>query len=288
MKNTPRYPAVAGRFYPGVAEQCMAEAQDYLTRKPTHPGDWIGAVAPHAGWICSGAIAARAIASLAPKPDLIVVFGAVHTPFRFDFGALDSHDAWKMPLGNCQVGVDFEQHLLERGNLFAVEPRVHQNEHAIEVLIPFIQVAFPGVAVVPIEVPPAASAGLIGRKTAQAIMSLGLNARYIASTDLTHYGENYQFSPAGSGVSAMQWAKENDQSLIDLMLGFQVDQIVPEAQKKQSACGPGAVAALLAACRENGAQTCCLLEHATSYETLSALAPQPPVNSVGYASVMLG
>ena len=91
-------------------------------------------------------------------------------------------------------------------------------------------------------------------------MSLGLNARYIASTDLTHYGENYQFSPAGSGVSAMQWAKENDQSLIDLMLGFQVDQIVPEAQKKQSACGPGAVAALLAACRENGAQTCCLLE----------------------------
>jgi MEMO1 family protein len=286
--STIRHPVVAGRFYPDSPQACQADAQDYLTRKPAQPGDWIGAVAPHAGWVCSGAIAARAIASLAPKADLIVVFGAVHSPFRFDFGALDSHAVWKMPLGNCALPVDFEQHLLEQGNVFGVEPRVHQHEHAIEVLIPFLQVAFPDVPVVPIEVPPTASAGLIGRKTAQIIQREGLKARYIASTDLTHYGRNYSFCPAGVGPSAMAWAKENDHSLIEMMLLFQVDAIVQEAQKKQNACGPGAVAALLAACRENGAQRAFLLEHATSYETLASVAPQPPVNSVGYASVMVG
>jgi len=55
-----------------------------------------------------------------------------------------------------------------------------------------------------------------------------------------------------------------------------------------NACGGGAIAAMLSACRELGANEARVLHHANSYETLSVIDPQPPDNAVGYASVVVG
>jgi AmmeMemoRadiSam system protein B len=55
-----------------------------------------------------------------------------------------------------------------------------------------------------------------------------------------------------------------------------------------SACGGGAIAAMLAACRELGAMEARVLRHASSYETLRDVAPQPATNAVGYAAVVVG
>jgi MEMO1 family protein len=290
MQGDMRRPAVAGQFYPDDPRECRAEAQGYLDQAATERGSWIGAVAPHAGWAYSGAIAGKAIAALAAgsKANLVVVFGATHTPARFDFGALDSHAQWSLPLGASNLPVELEQSLLAMGNLFAVEPRLHAREHAIEVEVPLIQLAWPGAMLLPIEVPPTASAGLIGRKTAQAVGRAGLRAVYVASTDFTHYGPNYGFAPAGTGTAAMQWAKDNDKPLLELIEKLEVDKIVPEAMQRQSACGAGAIAAMLAACREEGATLARILEHATSYETVARRSPQPPTNAVGYAAVVVG
>ena len=139
---------------------------------------WTGAIVPHAGWVCSGAIAAQSIAALArstPAPDVVVVFGAVHTPVDVDFAALDAHDAWRVPGGDTPLAADAMRGLLASAGreLFAVEDRLHRHEHAVEVELPLIQQAWPGAALLPIEVPAIDDAVEIGRRTAEELASSG-------------------------------------------------------------------------------------------------------------------
>ena len=86
----------------------------------------------------------------------------------------------------------------------------------------------------------------------------------------------------------MNWAKQNDQRLLNLIAGMQSDRIIGEVREHQNACGAGAIVAMLEACKVAGASAVKILRHATSYETLAAVAPQPPTNAVGYASVVVG
>jgi AmmeMemoRadiSam system protein B len=139
-----------------------------------------------------------------------------------------------------------------------------------------------------VEVPLVEHAADIGSAVAKAVNAAGLTAVYLASSDLTHYGPAYRFAPVGIGQRAMEWAKDNDRRLLDHMLAMQVETIVPVVEAHANACGGGAIAAMMAACRESGATRAALLKHASSYETLAEVAPQPPVSSVGYASIVVG
>ncbi len=102
-------------FYPLDAAACRRAANQLLdsagpavTRKSAElgAGPGIGAIVPHAGWICSGAVAAESIHSLARRRaevDVVVVFGAIHTPIPIDRGVLDSHVRWAVPGGESSV-----------------------------------------------------------------------------------------------------------------------------------------------------------------------------------------
>jgi AmmeMemoRadiSam system protein B len=243
-----------------------------------------------AGWICSGAIAGRTIATLAAQGpvDLVVVFGAIHTPVRVRQAALDSHQKWALPGGLADIPDALQRKLPERSALFIIEPRLHAQEHAVEVNVPLVQLAFPGAAVLPIEVPVDDNAAEIGRCTARLVRESSLKAVFLASSDFTHYGINYGFTPAGVGPAAMQWAKDNDKRLLELISRLAVQELIPEVRQHHNACGAGAIVAMLTACQEFGATKAEVLRHATSYETLAQVAPQPPNNAVGYAAVVAG
>lgn len=288
-----RQPAVAGMFYPADPDQCRALARSYTTVSGTQPPTrrWLGGVVPHAGWICSGAIAGQTLAAIAqarPKVDLVVVFGAIHTPLPIRVAALDSYASWNLPGQACQVQQELRSRIAEKSELFAVDDRFHRREHAVEVELPLIQSVWPQAAILPIEVPPDEQAVDIGRQTARAVAEAARETVFLASSDLTHYGPNYGFMPAGTGPAAMQWAKQNDLPLIEQILRLQEAAIVPQVRARANACGAGAIAAMLAACRELGASDAKLLRHATSYETLAGVAPQPPDNAVGYAAIVVG
>jgi AmmeMemoRadiSam system protein B len=287
-----RPPAVAGRFYPASREACISQAVSYLTYNTIHAAErrWFGGLVPHAGWICSGAIAGQTIATMAHHGpvDVVVVFGAVHTPVRIDRAALDTHSRWSLPGGAAEVAQDVQATLAEQTNLFVVEQRLHQYEHAVEVEVPLIQVAFPSASILPVEVPVHERAAEIGRAAAKRLADARLRAVFLASSDLTHYGTNYGFTPAGLGPQAMAWTKQNDLRLLNLIASLADERVLPEVAAHHNACGAGAIVAMLAACREMGAGHARLLHHATSYETLADVAPQPPTNAVGYAALVVG
>ena len=295
-----RRPAVAGSFYPAAPEQCRQLAAAFVRAQPGVPAiaaerRWIGGIVPHAGWICSGAIAGQTLATMAASlgdaqsVDVVVIFGAVHTPLPIDAAALDSHDRWLVPGGDTAVSEALRRKLTESsGALFGVDDRFHEREHAVEVELPLVQQVWPGAAVLPVEVPPIDSAIEIGARTAREVQVVGLRAVFLASSDLTHYGSNYGFAPAGLGLQGLNWAKDNDRRLLALIAANRAEDVVTEVRQRHNACGGGAIAAMLAACREFGAAEARVLIHANSYETLAHVAPQSPNNAVGYAAVVIG
>jgi AmmeMemoRadiSam system protein B len=219
---------------------------------------------------------------------VVVVFGAVHTPAPLNIAALDTHDAWQEPGAASSVAGELRGKLSSERQSFAVDDRFHEREHAVEVVLPLIQAAWPSALVLPVEVPVTDQAAAIGQATARAVIACGLKPVYLASSDLTHYGPNYHFAPAGVGRVGLAWAKENDRLLLEAVTRMAPQQIVPMVMARRNACGPGAIAAMLAACMEHGATRAYVLAHATSFETLAAIAPQPPDNAVGYAAVVIG
>jgi hypothetical protein len=308
-----RKPAVAGMFYPATANECRNLAQQYVTDGEKMANavlgniasskKLIGGIVPHAGWICSGAVAGETIGAIArsgsqtdgstdPPVDLVVIFGAVHTPIRLSTAALDSHRSWMEPGGECAVIEEVRAALAEKKDLFVVDDRFHRAEHAVEVELPLIQAAWPTAAILPVEVPAVKEAIEIGMATAKRAIEANRNAVFLASSDLTHYGPNYRFMPGGLGMNGLEWAKQNDRRLLDRVEKFDVDSIVPEVLQHQNACGAGAIAAMLAACREFGANRATVIRQTSSFETLHDVAKQPQGqpsdNSVGYASVVVG
>ena len=79
---------------------------------------------------------------------------------------------------------------------------------------------------------------------------------------------------------------ENDRHLLALIESMSADQIVARAAGDRSACGAGAIAAAIAACRALGATAGVTLAHTNSCETLKAYGQHDNADSVGYASVV--
>ncbi len=288
-----REPVQAGRFYAATAEQCRDDLRACLPRRDELgplPAVVHGGIVPHAGWMCSGAVAARTFAAIAERrtPATVVVFGAVHWPMRSD-AAVFGRGAWASPLGTIGIDERLAERVLGICPLVRDEPYAHEREHSIEVQVPFVQHFFPQARLLPIMVLPGPHAHEIGRAVARAAKDSDTDAVFLGSTDLTHYGPGYGMLSHGIGLPGLRWAKEyNDQRMIDLIVAMKEEAVVAEARAHQNACGAGAVAAAIAACRECGATTARVLEHTTSAEVLGELRMGSPVDAVGYAAIVFG
>lgn len=302
-----RRPTVAGQFYPDSDRDCRSEVEAYLSAAERLPQNepaydestesrnavaagskqWIGGIVPHAGWVCSGAVAAEVIGKLCRQPgiDTVVVFGASHR-FISNKAAMYSQGAWSTPLGEITIDDQLAAAILDASKDVEDNPDAHQPEHSIEVQVPFIQQVCPSARLLPLLVPHLAPASAIGEAVAAQAQLLNRQVVFLGSTDLTHYGLRYDFVPKGMGSAGLAWAKtDNDRRLIELVCQMQADRIVPEAKQRQNACGPGAVAATIAACRRLGATRGILLRHTTSAEVL--LDSYGPMDgAVGYAGIV--
>lgn len=291
-----REPAVAGTFYPRERDRCRAELENCLQRASQTPATIdaeivrpLGGVVPHAGWICSGAVAGRVIREIAQRcmPKVIVIFGAIHVTHGPRATVFPS-GAWQTPLGLAGVEGRVVERLCGQTNLLEIDAHAHEREHSIEVEVPFIQQLLPQALIVPIMVPATNRAAALGTAVGRACKSFDINAVFLASTDLTHYGPGYGFMPKGIGMAGLKWAKEvNDRRMIDLIVAMRENDAVSEAGSNLNACGSGAIAATLAACKAMGARRATLLEHTTSHEVLTALGHRDEArDAVGYAGVL--
>jgi AmmeMemoRadiSam system protein B len=281
-----REPVQAGCFYPGTEVPCRREVEACVAGG-VHAveGSVRGGIVPHAGWRYSGQVAGAVFATIAAhaQPTTVIIFGAVHR-HRGRQAALFPSGSWETPLGPVPVDGRLAEHVLGQTNLIVEDAYAHEQEHSIEVQVPLIRHLLPAAMILPIMVPPSAEAPAVGEAVARTVQTYQVNAVLIGSTDLTHYGPSYGFTPQGAGPAGVAWAKDvNDRRMIDLVLTLEPEKIVPESRSHQNACGAGAVAATLAAVRHLGADRAVLLQHTTSYEVTGKAGGS---DSVGYAGIV--
>jgi AmmeMemoRadiSam system protein B len=189
--------------------------------------------------------------------------------------------AWQTPLGLVEVDGELAGKLAGCRDV-KVDADAHRLEHSIEVQLPLLQVALPGVKIAPLMVLPGMWAEGIGRECARVAIEAAGAVGFLGSTDLTHYGPAFGFEPAGRGEEGVAWAGDvNDRRLVELIRRMDAAGVIREAEAHRNACGAGAVAAMIGAMRELGATQYVELEHRTSADC-KVIGAGDRDNSVGY------
>ncbi len=183
-----RRPAVAGSFYPAEAVACAAAVDHYLAQATPAAGPPPKAlIAPHAGFIYSGPVAATAYSALArgPLPTRVLILGPAHT-VALRTMAVTTADEWATPLGNVMVDSELRRMCLECAGTVEDE-RPHASEHSLEVQLPFLQRILGDFTFLPIVVG-AVPAGLVADLLA---VAWGYeDTLVVISTDLSHYHDH--------------------------------------------------------------------------------------------------
>ncbi len=287
-----RKPIVAGQFYPAQHDSCIAEIKECLDAgalSESMPETIVAGIVPHAGWTFSGSLAAMVFSAIKQqhgKVHTFVIFGAAHSYFG-DLPAVHEAGTWQTPLGEVVIDEELAEAVLATGAAVS-DPRAHGAEHSIEVQVPFIQHLFAGAKILPILVPPRERAVALGASIGEIITQEARKKIVcIGSTDLTHYGPRYGFTPMGVGKEALQWADSvNDRKFIDLALKLDPADMLASAAENGSACGAGAAAAAVAAAKTLGRTEGLLLAHTSSNEVMLRKMGTTSQDSVGYAAIV--
>ena len=142
-KDKVRPEAVAGQFYPGdktslhaMVKSCFSQAADV---RPEN--DAVALIVPHAGYVFSGPMAARAYSSIPADKEYerIFLIGPSHHVW-FDGASVNKeYDFYRTPMGNVPVDKEFCKKLVNEYDVFTCRHDAHDKEHCLEVQLPFLQ-----------------------------------------------------------------------------------------------------------------------------------------------------
>jgi hypothetical protein len=251
---TPRRPAVAGMFYTASRRDLELEIRDFFDRRSASPvpGTVIGLVAPHAGYMYSGHVAAEGFAQVMGKPyDTVVVIGPSHRDF-FQ-GASVYFGDYVTPIGVVELDEAVAEQLLDAPGTRATDLG-HREEHAIEVELPFLQMALGSFKLVPVTMGTQdwATCESVGTRLGEVLK--GRKALIVASSDLSHYHSDEE-------------ARRLDRHVIDRVETLADRQLYEEVSRHVcEACGAGPVVATMIASKQLGASRASVVSYHTSGE----------------------
>jgi len=273
-----RTPAVSGTFYPDDQKELKSLIHDCFTHTigpgkipPTDSDQKIyGVICPHAGFVYSGPVACHSFYSISSSVSkLAIITGPNHYGIGQSIASMVD-TSWKTPLGLMEVDSESALDLRNGLDILELDSFSHSKEHSIEVQIPMLQETFSHemkilpVSLIDQEQKTATKVGSAIAKIAQK-----KDAFLIGSSDFTHYEEN-------------EFAHRQDLALIEPILNLDVDEFYKILyERKVTACGFGAIASTMTACKELGATEGKLLKYATSGDVSGDKS-----SVVGYASII--
>ncbi|MGA2782003.1 MAG: AmmeMemoRadiSam system protein B [Smithella sp.] len=277
-----REPAVAGKFYPESAarlklaiEKFLQDAVPIKVQKP------IAIIVPHAGYIFSGQLCADGFKQVSNQQyDVIVILGTNHTSSNFQKISLYPGDGFRTPLGVAPVEKNIIS-LLKKADPAdcTLDKSLHESEHSVEVMVPFIQVVFPKAKIVPVVV--GSQDMEMCARFGQALAKVLKNkkALIVASSDLSHYPAAQDANIADRETLAS--IAKLDPAAFRATVQAHVDRRIPNLVT--SACGEAPIMAAMAAARSLGATHGVVISYANSGDT--SVGERSRV--VGYGAVIL-
>ncbi len=249
---------IAGTFYPGNRNELQSSLEEMLSQHQDMGIKNIsGIVVPHAGYIYSGNIAAIAYKQIANQgfENIIVISPSHHDYFE---GCSIFNGNYETPLGLIQSNISFID-ALTQSDIISVSNMGHQQEHALEIQLPFLQLLIPGFKLIPI---------VMGKqnfetaeKLAKAIFSVLKDPHFISqktlivcSSDLSHFHN-------------IEEANILDKVMVEDIEAFDIEKLNEDIlEAKTKACGFGPILAGMMSSKLLGATNSKVLSYSTSAE----------------------
>ena len=273
-----RTPAVSGTFYPNdkkelksLIDNCFMHSIGPGKIPPTDSNEKIyGVICPHAGFVYSGPVACHSFYSISSSTSkLAIITGPNHYGIGQSIASMVD-TSWKTPLGLVEVDSESALELRDELDILKLDSFSHSKEHSIEVQVPMLQETFSHeMKILPVSLinQEQKTADTVGSAIAK--IAQKKDALLIGSSDFTHYEEN-------------EFAHRQDFALIDPILNLDVDEFYKILYERHvTACGFGAIASTMVACKELGATEGKLLKYATSGDVSGDKS-----SVVGYASII--
>lgn len=246
-----RQAAVAGQFYAADGGQLRSDLAALL---PEERGSKkvTGIIAPHAGYVYSGAIAGQVYASIA-IPDTVLILGPNHHGSGAG-AALYPDGEWMTPLGPVAINARLNLLLQQHAPLIRTDTVAHKFEHSLEVQLPFIQYLRPDttISAICLGYDDYAAVRQIGEGVAAAIQSYGGEVLIVASSDMSHY-------------ESAESARRKDNLALERALGFDPQGLLQVCRSERiTMCGVVPAAVMLVAAGVLGARQAELVAYGTS------------------------
>jgi hypothetical protein len=252
--------AVAGTWYPGTSGALGREVDEYLSQVDLVPSGRVDAIiAPHAGIMFSGPVAAHAYKSAAASGpyDAAVLVGPSHF-VAFNGVALYPSGAFECPLGAAPIDEAVGAELLALTPIVHVMPEAHRREHSLEMQLPFLTRLLPDLPIVPLLIGYQTSVTIARLAEALGRVSPSKRLLLIASSDLSHYFD-------AATAMTLDRRVEECVAAFDSARLLALFEEYPEAERgRHVACGGGAIIAVMQAAKARGAQNARVLKYAHS------------------------
>ena len=221
-----------------------------------------------------------AVSSLEREVDTVAVIGG-HLPAGTPVLAAEEEGA-RTPFGVMKIDRELREEFKKK---LSVRPDRYR-DNTVEVLLPMVHYFFPEALLLWLRFPAGISSFDSGKLLAEAAKGLGRKIAVLASTDLTHYGDNYAFSPRGRGKTALDWVKNvNDAAFIAAVLDGDPSRVLKRAEDDSSSCSAGAVLGAMGFCSATDKINSRLLDYRTSADASDDGIPD---SFVGYAAIAIG
>ncbi len=239
-----RRPAVAGMFYPGNPATLEREVAVFLESAQPEQGakEIYGLVAPHAGYMYSGGVAARAYRQVMDRHDDVVVVISPSHHVYFEKVSVYNGDYYETPLGLIPVDKELSLLLAETDPQIIYSSIGHEGqEHALEVQLPFLQHVLDDFRLIPVVMGNQNYDNILALSDALTKVLSGQNALIVASSDLSHY------HPYDVAVRL-------DSIVIEHINNYAEDNLYDDLSTGVcEMCGGGPVISMMKACRNLGA-----------------------------------
>jgi AmmeMemoRadiSam system protein B len=267
---------IAGHWYSSNQVSLARELDSYISKANNTKidGEIVAILTPHAGYRYSGHVAGHAFAAIQHlHPDIVAVISPMHQPYEQTF-LTSAHKYYWTPLGNIEVDhsavIDLSKILADEYKI-GLEPVLNDEEHSLEIELPFLQRIYPNsFTLLPVMVRDLSISNCEALGVGLYQVLRGKNAMVVVSTDLSHF------------------YKKSDAARLDTNMLAMIQNLNPtgvlraELDGTGFACGAGAVIAGLHYATLMGAKKGVLLKYGTSCEITG-----DDSSVVGYGAVAL-
>lgn len=270
-----RLPAVAGAFYPAEKSDLIEQISSFLKKaEPIEIEKYLRIlIVPHAGYDYSGQVAAWGFKQLENQGfSKVILLGSSHQVF-FKEAAVYNQGRWQTPLGEVEIDEELANTLINQSELIKENLVAHEQEHSLEVELPFLQQVLGDFKMVAILL------GQGGEKVLQDLTeaianNLDEKTLLVISSDLSHY-------------PPYEVANKVDKETIDSILSGEVDKFAQVIERNLNqpgvdtcACGAEAIKVGMLVAKKLGIEEIKLINYANSGDISGDQS-----RVVGYASV---